>query len=212
MAINLFLYASYMILLGICIVVGTLIWRRSLGATRIFYVLIVVIACSEIAALVSEILTGSNDQVYNVTDIIQAVILFWYFGTAIRKDWLRLILCMFTIGFGIYNYYWLQFEDIINNYFLLWNGIAAVCLCLYIMLKLYQRDGAAGLPKFASFWIAAVVLFYWVVNLMSLQVFNALLLENLEYAVLINVVHLSSNIICYAAIALIFYKTPILIQ
>lgn len=212
MELNLILYGIYMVMLFVCVVVGVMIWYRMKGAIKIFFMLIMVVACSEAIALLAELLTGRNDQIYNTTDILQAILLFCYFATATKKYLLGTGLCIVTLCFGIYNYYWVQYDEVVNNYFLLWNGVVAISFSLYLIVELYQKDGVVELSRFASFWIANVVLFYWITNLMNLQIFNTLIAVEVSYAVMLNAAHLASNIICYAAIAIIFYRTPLLIQ
>lgn len=212
MALNLVLYGIYLLTLFICISMGAFKWKSMHGPLRMFYILILTVVAGELTALIAEFGTGHNDIVYNVTDIIHAVLLCFYFGLSARKPLAGICLCIATLAFGIYNYNWLQPADLVNNYFLLWSGLVAICLGMYMIISLYQKNSSPELTRFAAFWISVVVLFYWMVNLLSFQVFNSFMASETDYAIALNSVHQISNVICYAVIATIFYKTPILIQ
>ncbi|WEK21349.1 MAG: hypothetical protein P0Y49_09365 [Candidatus Pedobacter colombiensis] len=211
MLLNFILYGVYLLCLLIVIWLGAVRLRIMEQPARIFYVLILISFVSELTASGIEYFIGDNHNVYNVTDIIQMFTVCLYFTACLKKWWI-VALGYFSIAFGVYDYFWLQQEDLINNYFLLWCGIVVISLCLYMMVFLSHREGHEKLTRFAHFWFSAALMFYWTVDLLNSQVFNSAAELNKDYAAMLNAMHIVTNIIAYGIIGFGFWCLPKLIQ
>lgn len=212
MDLNFILYIVYLLALVLCVVAGAIERRRMDGAMRIFFVLIIVIVASEAGAFLAERYTGTNTELYNAADIVQSALIFWYFSASLGRRALGAILVTFTLAFGLYNFFFVQQQALINNYFLLWNGAAVIGLCLYQMVVLAQKRNSIKLQRNAHFLIAAALLFYWTMNMLNFQVFNLYAAGHVSYAVALNVAHQFSNIVTYLTFAGIFLYLSKLIQ
>lgn len=210
--LNLILYVVYLICLGLCIAAGALNWRQMRSATKIFYFFVITVFAGELTALIVELLTGKNTAVYNVTDIVQAAMILIYFTVYLKKQLTGLILIAVSVAFGIYNYYWIQQDALVNDYFLFWNGFLCMALCLYMIIFLYKKQNQVRLDHFIHFWFSIALLFYWAVNFLSLQMFNSLIETNVDDVFMLNAIQIVSLIISYLVIARVFYRLPQLIQ
>ncbi|SFH37769.1 hypothetical protein [Pedobacter insulae] len=212
MYLNFIFYGIYLFCLIFCLIAGGMNWHVMQPSLKIFYVFVLLVFIGEVGALIMEYHTGNNTQLYNFADIVQAVIVFIYFGHSLKKPVTGIVLALISLIFGIYNYYWLQESDLINSNFLLWSGLVVISLALYSLIFLYKKDGVTKLSRFALFWISSALLLYWMFNLLSLQVFNTFVQSNLNYALILNAGHIASNVVCYSIIALVFHFTPRLNQ
>ncbi|WP_299568451.1 hypothetical protein [uncultured Pedobacter sp.] len=181
-------------------------------AMRIFFVLIMTIVVSEFAAIIFECYYGTNNELYNAADVVQSILIFWYFSINLKKPILGTLLMLSTLVFGVVNYYFVQSESLVNNYFLLWSGTIVIGLCLYQMSSLAQRQNSIRLIRSAHFLIAFALLCYWVINMLNFQLFNYVAMNHTEYAIFMNIAHLCSNIITYLSFAFIFFHLSKLIQ
>ncbi len=212
MQLNFILYAVYLLVLLLCLVSGAFRWHRLEGPLKLIYLAVLIVLLSEAAALFAEYHTGSNTTIYNVTDIIHATLISLYFALYFKSYILAVVLSTVSITFGIYNFYWLQAEDLVNSYFLLWSHLVVIILCLCMMVNFYKKDGSAVLGSFVHFWIALIVLLYAVTTFLNLQLFNGLMKANVDYVIVLNAFHQIVNLCVYTGITLIFYFVPKLIQ
>ena len=212
MSLNLILYAVYSFTLLGCLMIGAFSWKRMQAPLRVFYFLIIIIFTSEIVALTQEMLIGRNTEVYNVTDIVQAVIVLAYFSTYLKRPVTGFLVSIGSILVGTFSIYWLHAEAFINNYFLLWSGLVTIGLSVYLMTFLCFKERTAKLTRLAHFWLAFALLFYWIINLLPFQAFNFLAKFNVAYAFDLNAMQMVSNILTYAIIASTFHYLPKLIQ
>ncbi len=91
-------------------------------------------------------------------------------------------------------------------------GLSIIGLSLYTIIDLYKREGQLKLTRFADFWIAAVLLMYWISSLLNLQLFNTMMKLNVDYAIRLNASHIVCNIISFLLIGWVYYRAPKLIQ
>lgn len=210
--LNLILYFLYLVCLALCVIAGALSWKRMRSAARIFYYFVVTVFVGELAAFTLELITGENTEFYNAIDILQSVLVFTYFTVCLNNPRTGTLLIAISIIFGIYNYFWIQQDELVNNYFLLWTGFVSIALCLYMMIFLYRKYSDIRLSQFIHFWFSLALLFYWAVNMIILQRFNELVKSNVNDAIMLNSIQIISLIISYLVIARVFYRLPQLIQ
>lgn len=206
MSINLVLYLLCMLCMATCIFLGTHNYSKIERSIRVFYLLIIISFTGEVIALISEYGTGSNTQVYNIMDIILTTITLIYFAGSLGRPLLCLFLAIVSVSFGIYNFIWLQPDEHIKNYFLLWSGLAIIGLSLFMLVHLYKMDTQIKLFHFAHFWLTSALLLYWTINLLHLQVFKYFTGLNPSYATALNIMHLLSNIFSYGVTGIVFHK------
>lgn len=212
MKANYILYGLYIICLIGCVTIGLYQRMHLHQPLKIILLLVATGLLTEIAAGIGEYLTGSNLQVYNVTDVMQAIVVHAYFSSLFGRPAVGVGLAFFTVLLGSYTHTLLGRDEPVNNYFLLWFGLSTIALSLYSIVRLHHHNSSARLIHLAHFWVAAAMIMYWLLSFFYLLMFNTLMQVNVNYVVLLNVVNLASNILSCAVVAFVFYRTPQLIQ
>ncbi|MNK11823.1 hypothetical protein D3C87_298720 [compost metagenome] len=132
---------------------------------------------SEILALYAAFQFHNNIPVYTIYSVVDTILLCLYFDYSIAYfhkryigKWLTLLTILSAIGSLIY----LGSLDSINNFFLYYQGIIIITMCLFALIQqLYRSE--YRLPEFSPhFWAAILFIFCWTLALMNVWLYEFL--------------------------------------
>jgi len=150
-----------------------------------------------------------NTVVYNITNIIEIFIVSLYFNYAIsffRKRNIGIIIGAFSVAFGIINNFFIQSPNSITNYFLFYQALVTIAMCIILLSTFMVHSYTGNVKKEVHFWLAVILMFCWsfcylVFTLMKYYTTTAI---GTIAVVTLTVVGIITNL----SIAVIFYLYP----
>jgi hypothetical protein len=193
------------------IAVGAGIYRYSKfdRATKLFFYFAVCSFLEESLAYYWALRYNRNTVVYNITNIIEIFIVSLYFNYAIsffRKRNIGIIIGAFSVAFGIINNFFIQSPNSITNYFLFYQALVTIAMCIILLSTFMVHSYTGNVKKEVHFWLAVILMFCWsfcylVFTLMKYYTTTAI---GTIAVVTLTVVGIITNL----SIAVIFYLYP----
>lgn len=165
---------------------------------------------TECIALYFAVVYHNNLPVYNLSNIIQAVILSKYLSEGvhwIRDRNLKPYLIGFSILFGILNMVFFQPIDSYNSHYFLYQSML-VCilgsvLCLQIALTRSLEEKLSP-----HFWLTTVLMLFYAFNFLHLSLYDFFTEKLSDYKYYIDMAILLLNVVTNLGFALVFLLYP----
>jgi len=201
----------FLVALGI----GLYNFRKFDRASKIIWFLLLTETLNESLAQYMAAKYHNNIAVYNIYSLIEFSIVCWYFNNVI--DYFSKYNIGFYIGligviFGIIDMTLLQPIDVLNSFFLFFEGFCIIGMCLFAFFRLLLKHEELRIFRYHHFWFISIFLFFWCITYLSWGLYNILGTNFSQYIPLITVLIWIVNIITYGGIGSIFLLYPKLQQ
>ena len=148
-------------------------WRLLSIADRWIAILMVATSVQELAAAYLALYYHNNFATFHIYTPIEIGIICMYFDRSIRfrKPYvIGGIIAGISALVSIYNSVELQPLDMMNTYFILYEGCLIIIFCLLSFYKLLIRDDIVP-GRMTHFWLTICFLFYWTLTYANLGLF-----------------------------------------
>ncbi len=109
---------------------------------------------------------------------------------------------LFVVGLSIANTIFLQPYYKMNSYYLLFEGILIISLCLFSYYRLLIRDDVIP-TRMTVFWITTFYLFYWCLSYINLGMWTAVKYSD-AFAKVLGYSLYYANLLFYLSVMLVF--------
>lgn len=194
---------AVILLAAIC---GLIQYKKLDKATKLLVWLLLVTFTTEALAVFSAYYFHNNNPVYNISSIIKFTITCLYFESIIPqfktyKLGRKIALAGFTLS--IFNTIFFQSLLEVNSYFLAFESITIVGLCLYYFYDyLSQETFTKKLP--IHFWFTSLLLTFWSFTFFYWLIAYALMFSDSATISWLSWILFSFNIIYYGGFTIIF--------
>jgi len=205
------LYKFYISLLFLLALLTGYRFRQYDKATRMMGLLVFLSLATELTG--RYITPKSNHLVYNVSCMVEWVLVCLYFNYAITAFEVKRLGWYFAIGgifFGIYNFSYLQPIDRIGSIFLYMECLGISLMSFYAIYSFILIDDDNLKPqRKVHYWLPFILVFYQCGSLWSWMVHNYYVRLEKETAMhLLHVLLISISTITYGGLATVFYLYP----
>jgi len=195
--------------------IGLYNFRKFDKGSKIIWFLLLTETLNESLAQYMAAKYHNNIAVYNIYSLIEFSIVCWYFNNVI--DYFSKYNIGFYIGligviFGIIDMTLLQPIDVLNSFFLFFEGFCIIGMCLFAFFRLLLKHEELRIFRYHHFWFISIFLFFWCITYLSWGLYNILGTNFSQYIPLITVLIWIVNIITYGGIGSIFLLYPKLQQ
>lgn len=175
-------------------------------ASKLLFVLILLTFLTEIIAYWSAYYFHNNNPVYNISSIVKFTITCLYFESIIPQFKTHKIgrkVAVAGLILSAFNTVFFQSFLDVNSYFLAFESITIIGLCLYYFYDYLSQDTFSNrLP--IHFWFVALLLIFWSFTFFYWLIAYALLYTNAKSISWLPLILFSFNIIYYGGFAVIF--------
>lgn len=204
------LYIYYLALL-MAFVSGVTRYKMLDTASRIYCIYLGAASVDEGIAYYASRKYHNNLPVYSIYNIIELAIIAMYFNYSIDVFYKRRIgIYIAVIGmlFGIINIVFIQHLDSFNTYFLFFEGLCIIGMCLFSFFRLLLRYDDLRLLKYHHFWFTASLLLFWSITYLDLGLYDALTSKLGKKILIVDLSVLVVNILTYLSVFFIFLFYP----
>jgi hypothetical protein len=195
-------------LLLITIVIALRQWKILSRADRWMSVLLILTFIQESVAGYLAIHKMNNFPTYHVYTPIELFLIINYFDQSIQiiKDrYVGVYLGLAAVVISIINTLFFQSFYSINSYYLLFEGIVVIGLCMLSFYKLLVREDVVP-QKMVLFWISVCFLFYWCLSYTDLGMWVATIDRNNLFKKILAAALYYANILFYLGLATVFFR------
>ncbi|MBS1689380.1 MAG: hypothetical protein JSS96_11690 [Bacteroidetes bacterium] len=191
--------------------IGLYNFRKFDRGSKIIWFLLLTETLNESLAQYMAAKYHNNIAVYNVYSLIEFSIVCWYFNNVI--DYFSKYNLGFYIGltgviFGVIDMTLIQPIDMLNSFFLFFEGFCIIGMCLFAFFRLLLKDEELRIFRYHHFWFISIFLFFWCITYLSWGLYNILGTNFSQYIPIITVLIWIVNIITYGGIGSIFLLYP----
>jgi len=191
--------------------IGLYNFRKFDKGSKIIWFLLLTETLNESLAQYMAAKYHNNIAVYNIYSLIEFSIVCWYFNNVI--DYFSKYNIGFYIGligviFGIIDMTLLQPIDVLNSFFLFFEGFWIIGMCLFAFFRLLLKHEELRIFRYHHFWFISIFLFFWCITYLSWGLYNILGTNFSQYIPFITILIWIVNIITYGGIGSIFLLYP----
>jgi len=153
----------------------------------------------------------NNLPVYAIYNIIEFCFICLYFNTSIdvfAKNNTGYYIGGIGIIWGIANIIFLQGFNKVNSYFLLFEGLSTIGICLFAYFRLLFHHDQLRLYKYPHFWFTTILMIFWSIIFLNWSLYNYVSIRYKEASWIVNVSILFVNILNYLSISCVFILYP----
>lgn len=205
--------ANYIYFLSLLFTALCGIWRyKKLDtASKILSILICCALINEYAAYYLAIKYKNNLALYDIYSIIEFGILCLYFNKVIDVFIEKKIGIYIGIGgiiFGIMNLIFIQHLNSFNSYFLLFEGLSVIGMCLFAFFRMLLKYDSLKLYKYPHFWFISIILFFWSITFLTWGLYEYITQQLRQSASNINTGLAIIGTITYCCLGCVFLLYP----
>ena len=199
-----------MTMLPACWLLSLYRWKYLSKADRWICLLLLATVIEEYIARYYQVVYHNNFPTYHFYTPIELSIIAFYFVSSFKIKSPILwgsIICIVSCTLAALNTIYLQPLLKFNSYFLLFEGIMVISLCLIAFYKILIRDDIKP-NKMVNFWLTISFLFYWSFTYVDFGVFGKLEQVSGSLVKYFTFTLSAANLLFYLSIAfvLFFYK------
>jgi hypothetical protein len=186
-------------------------FKKSDLGSRILSVLICCALLNEGAASFLAYKYHNNLSLYSVYSLIEFGLMCWYFNAVvdvfIAKDF-GLYIGAGGILLGILNWIFVQPINSFNYYFLLFEALMVIGLCLFGFFRFLLKRDWLTLHRFHHFWFISILLFFWCITFLTWGLYGYINQQLLQSAAAINSALAIVGAITYGCFGCVFLLYP----
>ncbi|OSZ79063.1 hypothetical protein CAP35_12675 [Chitinophagaceae bacterium IBVUCB1] len=132
--------------------------------TRVLILYLIITLLNEIIATYCAYTIRNSNVIYGFYNPIEILTISVYFNLTInsfKKNRVGLIIGISAFILGYLNYFLIQSPTKLNNFFLLFEGVVIIFMCLFSFYQMLQSDDDLNLMLYPHFWITSIIMFYW---------------------------------------------------
>lgn len=155
----------------------------------------------------------NNLSAYSISNLFQFLAVALYFNFSIkefRRKGIGIMIGLGGVGLGIANIIFLQPLDQMDSYFMLFEGIMIISLCLFAFanLMLENRSNRTSLQLNPHFWICTTLTFFWSITFLSWGFYDYILFTDPGHIWIIHTLIISVNIVTYFGLGIALLRFP----
>jgi len=162
------------------VVVGGFRYKKSKKEYRIFFFLMVITFITEILAEFCAVRYRNNLMVYNLFNIVESVLLSFFYISLFNKNWLKklaaIVLAAFLL-FAIFNILYLQKNQLATNS-IIFESLFIVVYSLALLFQYLGQTGDENLLTKPALWFNIRNLFFFATNLFFWGYYRKMMGEN----------------------------------
>jgi len=193
--------------MSFAVVTSMLVRKEKSVSIKILMLLIVLTLLNEIIATIYAYKIGNSNIIYGFYNPIELFLICLYYNYSIdnfTQGRIGIVIGTFGLLIGYVNYFIIQSPWELNNFYLLFESLVVVFLCLYSFYRLLLSDDNLILTRSPHFWVTSNFLFYWTSTLFLWGTYGYLTkTAGIANDILLNVL-LIVNIITYLGFGAIF--------
>lgn len=199
-------FVIYLAVIFMAIVISVFKYKQLDKASKVFCVLLVTTLISETCSFFLAKYYRNNFPVYHFFAPVQLFLVGLYFNYAIesfRRKNIGLYIGIIGILFSAFNTLYLQPIKTFNSYFLLFEGLCTIFMCLYAFNKMFVNDDI-DILKSHHFWFTFILLTFWSITYVNWGVREFIRYKMLEMIFSVGNVLWLVNVLTYSGIAFVF--------
>lgn len=201
-------YVTYGLLLLITALLAVGQWARLSHADKWIAILLVFTFIQESIAGYLKIKYINNFFTYHIYTPIEIFLIINYFDRSvgiIEGKRIGIHIGIGAITLSIVNTLFFQRFNLINSYYLLFEGMMVIGLCMLAFYKLLIREDIVP-GKMVVFWITVCFLFYWCLSYTNLGLWGASIDYSTFFAKVLGMALYYANLLFYFGLALVFIR------
>ena len=138
--------------------------------SKILSILICCAFFNECAARYLAIKYHNNLSLYAIYSIVEFAMLCLYFNSVIDvfiKNKIAIDVGVIGIVLGILNLTFLQHFESLNSFFLLFEGLSLIGMCLFAFFRMLLKYDSLKLYVYPHFWFISIILFFWCITFLT---------------------------------------------
>lgn len=200
-------YALYVLSLLFASLCSVVRFRKIDYASKILSLLISCDFVVEIAAYFFAKKYHNNLPLYAIDELVEYGLLCWYFNYVIdvfRKRNIGIYLSLIGICLGILNLKFVQNINSQNSYFLFFEGLLVLGMCLFTFFRLLLDPNFPYLYRYHHFWFTSILVFFWCITFLNWGLYDYLNLKLKQDAWIIDCALPLVGAITYTAFGVVF--------
>jgi len=208
----------YYIYLALLLGVSLMGWHRYRlfdKASRVVSLLITATFIAESIAFYAGRVYQNNMPVYSIFNILQLMLLCLYFNYSIDVFINRHIgawLAVLVLVLGIGNISFLQPLDQFNSYFLIFESVLVIFLCIFAYTRLLFTVEDLRLTTYPHFWFLSIGFAFWSFTLVNWAMYDYFIEQLHGNTHLVNLFIVFINLLTYSGTGIVFYLYPNMIK
>lgn len=159
---------------------GLLFLKRHQGKMRLLFWLLIVSFISDVVVWILLVSRENSWPVVNLFFAVQFVLLFLILGDNIKIAWIRSLLLLGCLSFGLIDFFFLQTSHELNSYSSYVYAITMIALVISFFYQLLKTMPVEKIQTSPLFWLAFGVLVYYGGSLFLFLFNNYLLAHQLQ--------------------------------
>lgn len=198
----------YELLLLITVVIVFRRWRVLSTADKWICILLTLTFIQETVAQYLRVYVRNNFLTFHIYTPIELFIIINYFDRSvqiIKGRYIGIYLGLAAVAVSLIDTIFFQPINTINSYYLLFEGIVVIGLCMLSFYKLLVKEDVVP-RKMVVFWVTVCFLFYWCLSYIDFGMWVATIDRNTLFAKILGQALYFANILFYLGIATVFYR------
>lgn len=205
---NYYVFAyAYLFTAFLPVIIGVAMIRQLDEAARIFLLMVAVSFLGELAAFCTAVVYRNNLPAYNISSIIEMVILCFYFNYIIgpfRKHHLGIIIGAVSLIVAILTLIYGQPITKVNNYFMVYQGIVIISMSMIYQVQLLRQHPYLGFKDIPHYWFTSALMFFWTLTVLNWAFYDYLYVRFPVHRMLLNYAIALVALITYLAFCATF--------
>jgi hypothetical protein len=164
------LYCVYLLSLVFATISSIYRYKKLDGPSKILAVLMCCALITEGIAYFAAKHYHTNLPVYTIYCLVEFGILCLYFNNVIdvfAKKGVGIYIGAAGIALGIINMTFIQNLNVLNSYFLFFEGLSVIALSLFAFFRLLLKYDSLYLYKYHHFWFISILIFFWSITFLT---------------------------------------------
>ncbi len=209
------LYYFYLSLLLSVALMGWYRYRLLDRASRVICLLITATFIAESIAFYTGMVYRNNMPVYSIFNILQLMLICLYFNYSIDMFFKRHVgvwLAILVLVLGICNICFLQPLDQFNSYFLIFESVLVIFLCIFAYTRLLFTVEDLRLRAYPHFWFLSIGFAFWSFTLVNWAMYDYFIEQSQGDTHFVNLFIVFVNLLTYSGTGIVFYLYPYMIK
>ena len=180
-------------------------------ASKIFAILVCTSALSEFIGYFFATKYHNNLPVYAVNSLLEFGIICLYFNNIIDlfiRNNIGIYIGGVGILWGVTNIVFLQGLNKVNSYFLVFEGLCIIGMCLFAYVRLLLHHDQLRLYKYPHFWFITILMIYWSMIFLTWSLYNYVCVRYKEAGWIVSLSIVIVNMLNYISLGCVFILYP----
>jgi len=202
---------SYLFLTLLPVLAGLFRYKKLDKATKVLLLMLLLSFAGELTAFISAKVYHTNNMVYNISNIFGLIITTIYFNYAInflKERKLGYYINAVSVMIAVITFVLSNRGKEMNNYFMVYEGLAVICMSLVYLVQLYKTDPFIKYPYTPHFWFSLLFIFFWTLTLLNWTLYDYLSVIIKPYKYLLDLFIIIVASLTYFGFSIVLFFYP----